>query len=99
MIKNNKGDYEIEGSALDIICEYEELTMQIKELFKDDEHLIEIFERDLLLLFLAEGEDDFLSRPILWNKDKVRLLKKVAKYIKEEEEEVVEEETEDEEGG
>ena len=48
MIKNNKGDYEIEGSALDIICEYEELTMQIKELFKDDKDLMEIFERDLL---------------------------------------------------
>ena len=99
MIKNNKGDYEIEGSSLDIICEYEELTMQIKELFKDDKRLMEIFEKDLLLLFLAEGEDDFLSRPILWNKDKVRLLKKVAKYIKEEDKEIEEEETEDEEGG
>jgi hypothetical protein len=95
MIKNNKGEYEIEGSALDIICEYEELTVQIKELFKDDKDLVELFERDLLLLFLAEGEDDFLSRPILRNKDKVRLLKKVAKYIKEEKEEIEEEETED----
>lgn len=99
MIKNNKGEYEIKGSSLDIICEYEELTMQIKELFKDDKDFMEIFEKDLLLLFLAEGEDDFLSRPILWNKDKVRLLKKVAKYIKEEEEEIEEEETEDEERG
>lgn len=99
MIKNNKGEYEIAGAAIDIICEYEELTIQLKSLFKDDEELLETFEKDLLLLFLAEGEDDFLSRPILWNKDKVRLLKKVAKYIKEEEEEIEEEETEDEEGG
>lgn len=98
MIKNDKGDYEIAGNAVELICEYEQMTMELKKLFKDDKELLETFEKDLLLLFLAEGEDDFLRRANLWDKSKVKLLKKVAKYIKEEEE-TEEEEMEDEKGG
>ena len=99
MIKNDKGDYEIAGNAVELICEYEQVTMELKKLFKDDKELLETFEKDLLLLFLAEGEDDFLRRTSLWDKNKVRLLKKVAKYIKEEEGEIKKEEMEDEKGG
>lgn len=99
MIKNDKGDYEIAGNAVELICEYEQVTMELKKLFKDDKELLETFEKDLLLLFLAESEDDFLRRTSLWDKNKVRLLKKVAKYIKEEEGEIKKEEMEDEKGG
>lgn len=99
MIKNDKGDYEIAGNAVELICEYEQVTMELKKLFKDDKELLETFEKDLLLLFLAESEDDFLRRTSLWDKSKVKLLKKVAKYIKEEEGEIEKEEMEDEKGG
>ena len=93
MIKNNQGDYHIEGDAFDLFCEFQQITMTMKEMFKDDEDILSVFERDLLLLFLARDEKDFWGNPVLTDRNKVRLLKKVAKYIKEEEE------TEDEEGG
>ena len=92
MIKNNKGDYEIAGDALDLFCEFQEITMLLKEMFQEDEEILNLFERDLLLLFLAKNEQEFLGNPVLTNRNKVRLLKKVAKCIKEEEGEIEDEE-------
>lgn len=80
MVKSECGNVEVIGEAVIVLSELEQLIMKAKELVRKDETLRMVFDSDLLAMFLAKDENEFIKND--GEADKEKLLKKIDKIYK-----------------
>lgn len=79
MIINDNGNIAVKGDEVGIMTEFVYLTLKLKDKSFKDKELRKIFDEQLLSLYLAKSEKDYLENP---NVDKEKLLKKINKEVK-----------------
>lgn len=80
MVKSECGKVEVIGEDVMVLSELEQLIMKVKELVRKDETLRMVFDSDLLAMFLAKDEKEFIKND--GEADKEKLLKKIDKVYK-----------------
>ena len=80
MVKSECGKVEVIGEAIMVLSELEQLIMRVKKLLKNDEVMRMVFDSDLLAMFLAKDENEFVKNE--GEADKKKLLKKIDKVYK-----------------
>lgn len=63
-----------------VLSELEQLIMRVKKLVSKQEELRMVFDSDLLTMFLAKDENEFIKN--VGEADKEKLLKKIDKVYK-----------------
>lgn len=83
MIKSNKGVINVHGEAVMVLAELSNLVLRIKELIKGDKTLTIALDSELLAMFLAKNEKEFLDETEEIDKEKLfNKIEKVLKYGK-----------------
>ena len=80
MVKSENGKVEVIGEGIMVLSELEQLIMRVKKLISKDEAVRMVFDSDLLAMFLAKDENEFIKNEGEADKDK--LLKKIDKVYK-----------------
>lgn len=80
MVKSQNGKVEIIGEGIMVLSELEQLIMRAKKLISKDKAVRMVFDSDLLAMFLAKDENEFIKNEGEADKDK--LLKKIDKVYK-----------------
>ena len=84
MIKSNKGEVVLHGDYKTLLSELGGIIISLKEMInenEDTELVLDVLETDILFAFMAENHDDYMSLTKFDNKNKMRLLKKVAQVL------------------
>lgn len=80
MVKSENGKVEVMGEGIMVLSELEQLIMRVKKLIGKDEAVRMVFDSDLLAMFLAKDENEFIKND--GEADKEKLLKKIDKVYK-----------------
>lgn len=80
MIKSNNGEVMIAGEAVQVLSELEQLIMRVKRLISKEESVRMVFDMDMLAMFLAKDDEEFIK--INGEADKDKLMKKIEKVYK-----------------
>lgn len=80
MVKSENGKVEVMGEGIMVLSELEQLIMRVKKLIGKDEAVRMVFDSDLLAMFLAKDENEFIKNE--GEADKEKLLKKIDKVYK-----------------
>lgn len=80
MVKSENGKVEVMGEGIMVLSELEQLIMRVKKLISKDEDVRMVFDSDLLAMFLAKDENEFIKNE--GEADKEKLLKKIDKVYK-----------------
>lgn len=84
MIKSNQGEIVLNGSYKVLISELGSIIISLKEMInanKDADLVLDILETDILFAFMAKDHDDYMELTKFDNKNKMRLLRKVAQVL------------------
>ena len=80
MVKSEDGKVEVMGEGLMVLAELEQLIMRVKKLISKNEAVRMVFDSDLLAMFLAKNEKEFIKNK--GEADKEKLLKKIDEVYK-----------------
>lgn len=80
MVKSENGKVQVIGDGIMVLSELEQLIMRVKKLIGKDEAVRMVFDSDLLAMFLAKDENEFIKNE--GEADKEKLLKKIDKVYK-----------------
>ena len=84
MIKSNRGEIVLNGSYKVLISELGSIIISLKEMInanEDADLVLDILETDILFAFMAKDHDDYMELTKFDNKNKMRLLRKVAQVL------------------
>ena len=84
MIKSNQGEIVLNGSYKVLISELGSIIISLKEMINENEDagiVMDVLETDILFAFMAKDRDDYMELTKFDNKNKMRLLKKVAQVL------------------
>ena len=84
MIKSNQGEVILSGSYKNLISELGSIIISLKEMINENEGadlVLDILETDILFAFMAKDHDDYMELTKFDNKNKMRLLRKVAQVL------------------
>lgn len=84
MIKSNQGEVVLNGSYKVLISELGSIIISLKEMInanEDTDLVLDILETDILFAFMAKDHDDYMELTKFDNKNKMRLLRKVAQVL------------------
>lgn len=84
MIKSNQGEVVLNGSYKVLISELGSIIISLKEMInanEDADLVLDILETDILFAFMAKDHDDYMELTKFDNKNKMRLLRKVAQVL------------------
>lgn len=84
MIKSNQGEVVLNGSYKVLICELGSIIISLKEMInanEDTDLVLDALETDILFAFMAKDHDDYMELTKFDNKNKMRLLRKVAQVL------------------
>ena len=84
MIKSNQGEIVLNGSYKVLISELGSIIISLKEMInanEDADLVLDILETDILFAFMAKDHDDYMELTKFDNKNKMRLLRKVAQVL------------------
>ena len=84
MIKSNQGEVVLNGSYKVLISELGSIIISLKEMInanEDADLVLDILETDILFAFMAKDRDDYMELTKFDDKNKMRLLKKVAQVL------------------
>ena len=84
MIKSNKGEIVLHGDYKTLLSELGGIIIGIKEMINENEDaglVMDVLETDILFAFMAKDHDDYMELTKFDNKNKMRLLKKVAQVL------------------
>lgn len=84
MIKSNQGEIVLNGSYKVLISELGSIIISLKEMInanEDADLVLDILETDILFAFMAKDHDDYMELTKFDNKNKIRLLRKVAQVL------------------
>ena len=84
MIKSNQGEIVLNGSYKVLISELGGIIIALKEMINANEDaglVMDVLETDILFAFMAKDHDDYMELTKFDNKNKMRLLRKVAQVL------------------
>ena len=84
MIKSNQGEVVLNGSYKVLISELGSIIISLKEMInanEDADLVLDVLETDILFAFMAKDHDDYMELTKFDNKNKMRLLRKVAQVL------------------
>lgn len=84
MIKSNRGEVVLSGSYKNLISELGSIIISLKEMINENKGadlVLDILETDILFAFMAKDHDDYMELTKFDNKNKMRLLRKVAQVL------------------
>lgn len=84
MIKSNQGEVVLNGSYKILLSELGSIIIALKEMINENEDaglVMDVLETDILFAFMAKDHDDYMELTKFDNKNKMRLLKKVAQVL------------------
>ena len=84
MIKSDKGEIILSGDFKTLLSELGGIIIGLKEMINENEDaglVMDVLETDILFAFMAENHDDYMELTKFDNKNKMRLLKKVAQVL------------------
>ena len=84
MIKSDKGEIILSGSYKILLSELGGIIIGLKEMINENEDaglVMDVLETDILFAFMAKDHDDYMELTKFDNKNKMRLLRKVAQVL------------------
>lgn len=84
MIKSNKGEIVLNGDYKTLLSELGGIIISLKEMINENEDaeiVMDVLETDMLFAFMAKDCDDYMELTKFDNKNKIRLLRKVADVL------------------
>lgn len=84
MIKSNQGEIVLNGSYKVLLSELGGIIIALKEMINENEDaglVMDVLETDILFAFMAKDHDDYMELTKFDNKNKMRLLRKVAQVL------------------
>lgn len=84
MIKSNKGEIVLHGDYKTLLSELGGIIISLKEMINENEDVgivMDVLETDILFAFMAKDHDDYMELTKFDDKNKMRLLKKVAQVL------------------
>ena len=84
MIKSNKGEIVLSGNYKTLLSELGGIIIGLKEMINENEDaelVLDVLETDILFAFMAKDHDDYMELTKFDNKNKMRLLRKVAQVL------------------